>query len=108
MEDDNETWILDAGDEVIQKRAAQGPAALQPLERLIYCLWVADYGMRNAGDLSAAGDLYPDFQAEAAELAGDLKLPTTHAAFALPPAELEQRYLQLFDAICEEIRAKQA
>ncbi len=108
MDDDNETWILDAGDAVIQKRAALGPAALQPLDSLIYCLWVADYGMRNAGDLGAAGDLYPDFQTEAANFAGELGLTTTRSAFALPRAELEQRYLQLFDAICDEIRAAKA
>ena len=108
MADDNETWILDAGDAVIEKRAAQGPAALQPLDRLIYCLWVADYGMRNAGDLSSAGDLYPDFQTEAAELARGLKLPTTHAAFALSQTELQAQYFQVFDAICDEVRAKPA
>ncbi len=108
MKQDNETWIVEAGDAVIQKRAAQGPAALQPLDRLIYCLWVADYGMRNAGDLLAASNVHTDFQTEATQLAEELKLTTTRSAFALPRDELEQRYLELFDAICEEIRAKQA
>ena len=108
MDEDNETWIIEAGDAVIQTRAAQGPAALQPLERLVYCLWVADYGMRNAGDLDAASDLYADFQAEAAGLARDLELPATRAAFALGRTELQERYFQVFDAVCEEIRAKQA
>ncbi len=108
MEDDNETWIIEAGDEVVQKRATLGPAALQPLERLIYCLWVADYGMRNAGDLMSASDLYPAFQTEAAMLARDLKLTTSHSAFALPRAELQHRYFRLFDDICNEIRAEQA
>ena len=46
--------------------------ALSPVERLVYCLWVADYGMRNAGDLDTARDLYPDFQREAVELAREL------------------------------------
>ncbi len=108
MDEDNESWIIDAGDKVIQKRAAQGPAALEPIDRLNYCLWVADYGMRNAGDLSTASDVHADFQTEATELAEELKLTTTQSAFALPRDELEQRYLQLFDAICEEICAKQA
>jgi hypothetical protein len=35
---DNETWIIDAGDEIACKRAARGPDTLSPLERLIYCL----------------------------------------------------------------------
>ncbi len=108
MQGDNETWIVDAGDSVVQKRAELGAAALQPLDRLIYCLWVADYGMRNAGDLCTARDLHPDFQAEAAKLAEGLGLTITQSAFALPSADLQQRYFQLFDAICDEIRAKQA
>ena len=66
IEHDNETWIIEAGDAVIQKRAEQGDDALTPLERLIHCLWVADYGMRNAGDLITAGDVYPSFHDEAA------------------------------------------
>ncbi|WP_332770517.1 hypothetical protein [Phenylobacterium sp.] len=48
---DNETWLIDTGHDVIEKKAATGPASLNPRERLIYCLWVADYGMKNAGDL---------------------------------------------------------
>ncbi len=55
-----------------------------------------------------ASDVYPDFQSEAAELAEELELATTQSAFVLPSAELEQRYFQLFDAICTEIRAIQA
>ena len=47
-----ETWLVGAGDAVITKNA--GGVSLSPVERLVYCLWVADYGMRNAGDLDAA------------------------------------------------------
>jgi hypothetical protein len=57
-DEDNETWLLDAGDEVIQAKAAHGIDSLSARDRLIYCLWVADYAMRNAGDLSTASDLY--------------------------------------------------
>ena len=48
---DNETWIIEDGDIVIRKIAEHGIDTLLPIELLIYCLWVADYGMRNAGDL---------------------------------------------------------
>ena len=51
---ENETWLIEAGDEVIQKMAASGSDGLSLWERLVYCLWVADYGMRNAGDLDTA------------------------------------------------------
>ncbi len=56
-----ETWIIDVGADVIAKRSAIGREALTPLEKLIYCVWVADYGMRNAGDLVVAADIYPEF-----------------------------------------------
>jgi hypothetical protein len=101
---DNETWIIEAGDEVIQKKAREGANSLSPTERLIYCLWVADYGMTNAGDLTTAQDLYADFQAEAMQIAKDLCLPKTYAAFALPKADLQHQYFDLRDEICQEIR----
>ncbi|WP_282605190.1 hypothetical protein [Pelagibius sp. Alg239-R121] len=108
MEDDNETWIIDAGDVVIERRAEVGMAALQPLEQLIYCLWVADYGMRNAGDLEAAADLYAPFQEEVEGLSKDLGLPLAHAAFELSRSELERQYFELFEGICNEIRTAQS
>ena len=100
----NETWIIEAGDAVIAKRTALGNSALSPLERLIYCVWVADYGMRNAGDLETACDLYPDFQREAAHLAGELGLGFTHGTFSLPTVAIQAEYFERFDRICDEIK----
>src|SRR5258706_15439699 len=107
MANDNERWIIDAGDTVVQRRIAHGMARLKPLDRLIYCLWIADYGMRNAGDLAAACDLYASFQDEASQLSKELVLTVTQSSFALPRAKLEHQYFQLFDAICDEIRGAQ-
>ena len=101
---ENENWIIDAGDEVIAKKAGVGVAGLSARERLIYCLWVADYGMRNAGDLATARDLYPDFQQEAASLAQELSLPFTCESFLLPVAAFQQQFFQRFDSICHELR----
>lgn len=99
---DNETWILEAADIVITKRV--GGARLSPDERLVYCLWVADYGMRNAGDLDVARDIHRDFQREAADLAKELGLPFTRQSFGLPPEVLRAEYFERFDRICAEIR----
>jgi len=96
----NEDWIIDAGDAIVGRDVA----SLTPLERLIYCVWVADYGMQNAGDLTAAFDLYGPFHEEALQLSRELGLNVTHAAFALARADLEQQYFQRFDAICDELR----
>ena len=91
---------------MITKEVAEGRAALTPLEKLVYCLWVADYGMRNAGDLRTAADVYEPFQREAASLALELGAPYTLAAFSLPTAELERRYLELFSDIVDELKAR--
>ena len=108
MAHDNETWIIEAGGSVVERRAALGLDALSSLDRMVYCLWVADYGMRNAGDLETAQDLYELFQDEGARLANELALPRTLAAFALSRSDLETQYFDVFDAICAEIRAASA
>jgi hypothetical protein len=102
---DNETWVIEEGDRVIQKKARHGFDRLTTWERLVYALWVADYGMRNAGDLSSARDVYADFQSIARHAADALSLPITRAAFVLAPEALEERYFDLFEAVCDEIRS---
>jgi hypothetical protein len=103
-----ETWIVEVGGDVVEKEAAHGWAALTSLEKLINCVWVADYGMRNAGDLRTAADVYSPFQEEAASLALDLGMPRTHAAFALPTTDLEGRYFDLLSGIVDEIETKRS
>jgi hypothetical protein len=101
---ENETWLIEAGDDVIQKRARRGDSCLTPLEKLIYCVWVADYGIRNAGDLETASDLYPAFQTEACLIARTLSLQLTLDTFSLPRAQLSSIYLDRFDGVCDELR----
>lgn len=102
-ETDCETWLIETGDGIIEKKASFGVSALSSLERLIYCLWVADYGMRNAGDLETAFDLYPTFQAEGLEMAKQLSLPNSLALFDLPREEMEAKYFAHFSDVCAEI-----
>jgi hypothetical protein len=101
-----ETWIIEIGGGVIEKKAAYGEDALTPLERLIYCVWVADYGMQNAGDLDTASDVYPQFQEEGASLARDLGASRTHALFALPTTELEGCHFDLLSGVVDELDTK--
>jgi hypothetical protein len=35
---DNETWLIDRGDEIIRKKAKNGRDVLSAWERLVYCL----------------------------------------------------------------------
>jgi hypothetical protein len=101
---DNETWLIQAGDAVIQKRATEDLDSLGPWERLVYCLWAGDYGMRNAGGLDAARAVYADFPSDARLFSEDMALRLTHEAFSLPSRELEREYFNRFDQICHEIR----
>lgn len=105
---DNETWVIAAGDTVIKKMVESGLVGLAPLERLVYCLWVADYGMRNAGDLDAADAIYPQFQSDARCIAKHLSLQVTCEAFSLPRSTLESEYDRRFEQICDEIRDAEA
>jgi uncharacterized protein YegJ (DUF2314 family) len=102
---DNETWVVEEGDRIMQKKARLGVDRLTDWERLVYSLWVADYGMRNAGDLGTARDVYAEFQSVALQSATKLSLPTTCSAFVLEQDTLKERYFELFEAVCAEIRS---
>lgn len=101
----NETWLIEIGDEVIAKKADQGKEALSAIERLIYCVWVADYSMRNAGDLLTAEDLYAPYREEGERLAEGIGLAKTRAAFSLSSAKLEASYFDVVEGICSELQS---
>lgn len=101
---ENQSWVVRRGGEVVEKKAQTGLASLTDWERLVYCLWVTDYMMRNAGDFANAKVLYPDFQSDARKFAKRLGLATTHQAFSLSRRKLQREYLDRFEAICDEIK----
>ena len=101
---DNETWVVEAGAEVVEKRANFGFNTLSAKEQLVYWLWWADYMLRNAGDFANAVELKRDFQQEVVTLANQLRLAFTEETFALPRVALEQQYFDRFDRVCDEIR----
>lgn len=100
---ENESWIVEIGHEIIKKEEVH-KLDLLPWEKLVHCLWVADYGMKNAGDLEAAFELDPNFQIEGKRLAEQLSLSLTLAAFSLTPEELEKQYEDLFEQVCDELK----
>ncbi|MBR2172594.1 hypothetical protein [Sphingopyxis sp.] len=101
---DNETWLLEAGHRVLEEDPTDERDSADIVKHLIWCLWVADYGMRNAGDLETARDLNASFKQQGYQSARTLNLPRTTEAFALSDEEFERDYFALFDAICAEIR----
>ena len=103
---DNETWLIDCGHKLVEKKRAGGVDGLTPRERLIHCFWIADYSMRNAGDLAVARDLDPNFLVDARRMAEAIGLGQAIFAFGLSEGELERRYFDLFEGVCSEIRAR--
>jgi len=101
----NQSWVVQAGDRVIQKKAETGATSLSDWERLVYCLWITDYMMRNAGDFANAQDMYPSFQADAKQLAERLDLAETREAFSLSQRKLQKEYFDRFERICDEIKS---
>jgi len=101
---DNETWLIDVGDGIITKQAEDSDTPQSPIERLIYCLWVADYGMRNAGDLATAVDFDEDFHLDGRRISADLGLRKTAELFLRNTAEFELVYFNVFDDVCDELR----
>jgi hypothetical protein len=102
---ENQSWIVQAGDRVIQKKARAGAASLSDWEQLVYCLWLADYMMRNAGDFANAQDMCPTFQSDAKQFAERLGLAATRDAFSLSQRKLQKEYFDRFERICNEIKS---
>jgi len=100
----NETWLIDIGGALIKKKATTGRDSLLPWEALVYCLWVTDYGMRNAGDLDTAADVCFEFHSDAKRIATELSLPFTTETFFLSKEDLEAQYFERFELMCDEIK----
>ena len=89
---------------MIEKKAKSGLESLNSWERLVYCLYITDYMMRNAGDFANAADMYPDFQRDGKRFAKELSLPVTSEAFSLSERKLQREYFDRFEAICDELK----
>ena len=106
--DDMETWLLEAGDEVIEKRAVQGEASLSPPERAIYCMWVLDYAVRNAGSLDALEDVHETAIEDLAVFARAQKIAVLATLLDMAGGDEESfidAYYEQFDAACTELRS---
>lgn len=104
--DDMETWLLEAGDEIIEKRTEQGEASLSPPEHAIYCMWALDYAVRNAGSLDALEDVHETAIEDLAAFARTQKIGVLSALLDMAADEeafIDAYYVQ-FDAACTELR----
>ncbi len=109
MSIENETWLLEAGDTVIAKKALSGLYSLSDVERALYALWVIDYSVRNSGTLGEVKELYPAALVELNQFAQAnhcIELARISARKIEADEEvLVQQYHTLFDLACAEIQA---
>jgi|GEM_PF-1319400 len=101
---DNQSWLHESGYNLSQKKDEDGFANLNPWDRLIYCLWIADFGIRKEGSLSAAMNMYEDFQTEGKRAAQELSLRHCHKSFSLAPEEFGECFLENINTLCDEVR----
>ena len=102
---DWETWLLDASDPILRKAATSGKESLSSVEKLIYCWWEIDYGMRNAGNLATViEDMHPTVLVEGLACAERLELPAAARVFRLSRSEIEEHYFEFFIEVCKELK----
>ena len=89
-----------------KKKAEHGINSFTDLESLIYCFWIADYGIGNAGDLEVCYDMKPTFKDDAIKLSTKLALTKTQKLFQLDDQDFIDKYDLLFEEVCNELKAK--
>jgi hypothetical protein len=101
---DNEEWILLEGAFAVEQKASAGLDKMDSYPKLVYALWVADYGMRNAGDLETSLDIFSGLLELGKSAAISLGLPKAKSLFALSQQRFEQEYFEYFEQVCDELR----
>lgn len=103
---DNEAWLLDECDPILEKRSRG--QTLDSFEILVYCIWVADSSLRNAGDLKMADSLFASWCKDGKKLASEFHLKETASFFTHSHPSLGIEYVSLFARICDELRKKKS
>ncbi|WP_241303394.1 hypothetical protein [Burkholderia stabilis] len=106
MKLDMETWLIDEGDRVIQKRSREGFNSLTLIERAVYSMWLVDYVVRNSGTLEPMRELYPDALHELGAFAAPNNAANLLALLNLSSNEKRfcAEYHERFDRACGDIR----
>jgi hypothetical protein len=103
---DNETWLLDVGDIIVQRKTASGYKHLSAVEQAIYCFWIVDYAVRNAGDLAPIQDMHPTAIDELERFAASHNIEPLYRLLQTQNNEQAfcESYYANFEGICNEFR----
>ena len=102
---ENASWIIEVGDNILEKEAGFGYDQLSEIEQLIICFWTLDYSVRNAGSLDALEDFNSFRKADLKRLARNFQLIGINETFnAKTDLEMQSYYYASFDQNCETLK----
>ncbi|MCB1586064.1 MAG: hypothetical protein KDI59_11290 [Xanthomonadales bacterium] len=104
---DNEAWLIEIGDEIIEKKANSSYEDLNNIEQSIYCFWVIDYAVRNSGTLEPMKELHPSAIEVLLNNAQFNNWSKTINLLNLSNNEKEfcSKYYEQFEMSCNELRS---
>ena len=103
---DNETWLIEVGDKILEKKANSSYTNLNEIDKAIYCLWVIDYAVRNSGTLEPVKELHHSAIQELKETAKSQNWPNISNLLKLSDNEVLfcEKYYEQYEDSCNEIR----
>ena len=106
MNIETETWLIEEGDRIIQKKSREGFDSLSSLEKAIYDFWVIDYAVRNSGTLQPIRELSEISISRLKEFAKNNNCHHIVSMLELTKDEnvFCNTYYQNFDNTCQDIR----
>jgi len=103
---DYETWLLDVGDTIIQRKAETGYESLSSTEKAIYCFWVVDYAIRNSGTLEPMTELHASSLDELNVFASSASCKNLSTLLVeLNTCGISDSYYSAFSKVCSELEA---
>jgi hypothetical protein len=103
---DLETWLIDTGDDVLQKLHNEGASSISPTEWGVYWMWTIDYAVRNSGSFGPLQDMdstaIDDLRAFSERTC--LQKLTVWLNSSVNESMFCQSYLEHFDEACSELR----
>lgn len=104
METDNESWLIEEGSRIIEKKSNHNFASLTELEKAIYCLWVIDYSVRNSGTLEPMREIHETSITELIEFANINFCNNLYSILTITDEKiLCDNYLENFDKACKDL-----
>ena len=106
MNIDNETWLIEEGKRIVEKKSHEGFESLSSLEKAIYDFWVIDYAVRNSGTLEPIRELSENSISRLKEFAENNSCNYLYSMLKLAKDEKTfcNTYYQNFNNACKDLR----